>query len=107
MFDDEDLSSKLPLNKGITSRQQVNFSVTRHTYPKVHLQISCPAKLSISHLKADGHFIVFMQLLVETLSRMRTHLDIMRQCDAGQGDADTEARDELHVCEHRRTVKTD
>lgn len=47
-------------------------------YPKVYLEIACSTEFSIAHLKRYGHPIIFVELLMEALSRVGTKLDIMR-----------------------------
>jgi len=46
-------------------------------YPEVKLQIPTSTELPIADLERDSHFVILMQLLVETFSWMRLHLNVV------------------------------
>jgi hypothetical protein len=61
----------------------LSTSRTGNAYPEINLQVPCAPKFPIPHLKRHCHFVVFVQLLVETFSPVSAQLDVMRS-DAGK-----------------------
>jgi hypothetical protein len=62
-----------------------SFASAAFAYPEVDVQIAGTAKLAVTNLKGDGHFVVGVQLLVEAFSRMCLEQDIVRRSDAREG----------------------
>ncbi len=66
-----------------------------NSYPKIDVKVAGLLELSVTDLEGDGHFIIFMQLLVETLAAMRLELDVVGE-RAGDKSADGEDGREAH-----------
>jgi len=65
------------------------------TYPELNIQITASPKLPVSDLERDRHLVVLVQCFVETLARMRLHLDVVRIPDreeGGEGEEEVEER---------------
>ena len=46
-------------------------------YPKVDFKVTRTAKLAVPHLKSHGHFVIFMEILMEAFARVCAQLDIV------------------------------
>jgi hypothetical protein len=51
------------------------------TYPEVQIQVSTSSKLPIADLEGDGHPVVGVQHLVETLARVGSQLHVVRKAE--------------------------
>ena len=68
----------------------------RDTYEEIDVEVAAAAKLTVRDLEGYGHFVVFVQLLMEALARVGAHLDVVREggAEGGEEDAGREGREE-------------
>ena len=59
------------------------------TYPEINVQIPRPAEFAIRNLEGDGHLVVLVKLLMETLSRVRAHLDVVGKGEGAEEEEGT------------------
>lgn len=72
-------------------------------YPEVNLQVPTAPEFPIADLKGDGHLVVLVQGLVETLALVGLHLDAVRRNKGQQAARYSECRErrEQHACDCR------
>lgn len=54
-------------------------------YPKVDVQIPAAPEFPISDLERHCHFVVFVEFLMETFSRVGAHLDVVGEGGPDEG----------------------
>lgn len=59
----------------VTVRARGTHHHSAQTYPEINLKVSTSTKLPIANLEGDCHQIIFVQGLVEALSRVSLQLD--------------------------------
>ncbi|KAM3071314.1 hypothetical protein ACMFMG_008905 [Clarireedia jacksonii] len=47
------------------------------TYVEINIQVPSTSKLPVSYLKSNSHFVIFVQLFVETFFAMSSKLNVM------------------------------
>lgn len=53
--------------------------IATRSYPEVNIYVSCTAEFPVADLESDGHDIVLVKLLVETLSTVGGKLYVVAQ----------------------------
>jgi hypothetical protein len=55
--------------------------LAKSTYPEVQIQVSTASKLPVADLEGDGHPVVGVQHLMETLARVGSQLHVVRETE--------------------------
>ena len=69
------------LNRGLDAVRRYIKQV-EITYPEIDFKISRAAELPVSDLECDSHLIIFVELFVETLSRVCSEVDVVGESGA-------------------------
>lgn len=68
------------------------------SYPEINVQVPTTPKLSVADLECHRHLVIFVQLFVKALARMRFHLDVVGIAGREEGGEDQkQARDQRHI----------
>ena len=51
----------------------------RAAYPEIDVKVAGAAELPVADLESDGHLVILVQLLMETLAAVRGQLDVVGQ----------------------------